>query len=66
MSLPTGTHAADTEYLQRLYDEYCKIVFNNITSQFGDGAWDLRQDMPELIAYTCHQCATAMLNERKK
>lgn len=66
MSLPTGTHAADTEYLQRLYDEYCKILLNNFTNGIGANCLDLLDDIPDRLSKIVHQCATAMLNERKK
>lgn len=66
MPLPTGAHAQETQYLRELYDEYCKIVLNNITRSFDDGQIDMREDTPGFIANCCHQIAHAMIEERKK
>lgn len=71
MPLHTGKDASDTEYLQRLYDEYCKIALSQLLR-------DCSSSMPKImmdgklevvtagVSQAAHAFATAMLNERKK
>lgn len=67
MPLPTGKDTADTEYLQRLYDDYCKIALQSeLTPKPAGLVRYVPSTNPEDIAERVHAIATAMLNERKK